>query len=687
MKLAEENYIERDVSWMLFNRRILAEAQRQEIPLMERLNFLGIYSNNLDEFFRVRVATLNRIVDFADKNSKDLRERSKQALKTIGRLNAKYAQTFKETVKDVFNQLQKKHIHLLSEQELDDSQKEAVKEYCLSKLAGNLSPVWLSSVQGVNSLSDDSIHFVVRLKKQDEQKKGRRKGYAIIEIPVKKFGRFVQLPDVSSGNVTDHYVLYLDDVIRCALPYLFPGSGFNRFEAWSFKFTKDAEMELDTNIQGGTLQKIAKGVRSRKNGLPIRFIYDEKMPREVLKKLLEQLKLSSVDVILPSGRHQNHKDLMKFPRFEAPRGTKFEYPKWPSVMPAWAMAPTLLDVIREKDRFIHVPYHSFDVYINLLREAAINPEVKGIKTTLYRLARDSKVIGYLIAAARNGKKVTVVIELLARFDEESNIDWCKKMADAGIHVIMGVEGLKIHSKVTLITAKKGNLACISTGNFHEGNACAYTDFLQFTARQPIVKDVERLFDFIEKPYMSVKFKELVVSPNDMRRQLIRLINQEIRNHNLGYPAYILCKLNHVTDESMVKKIYEAASAGVKVDLLVRGNCSLVPSLPELGGNLRVNAIIDRYLEHSRILIFANGVDLEHLGVGEEDGSYHDYKVFIGSADWMPRNLDHRIEVYSPVFDIDIKREARLVVEQGMRNNYNSFRSQAELYKHYKAVEK
>lgn len=687
MKLTEENYIERDVSWMLFNRRILAEAQRQEIPLMERLNFLGIYSNNLDEFFRVRVATLNRIVDFADKNSKDLRARSKQALKTIGRLNAKYAQTFKETVKDVFNQLQKKHIHLLSEQDLDDSQKEAVKEYCLSKLAGNLSPIWLSSVQGVNSLSDDSIHFVVRLKKQDEQKKGSRKGYAIIEIPVKKFGRFVQLPDVSSGNVTDHYVMYLDDVIRCALPYLFPGSGFTRFEAWSFKFTKDAEMELDTNIQGGTLQKIAKGVRSRKNGLPIRFIYDEKMPREVLKKLLEQLKLSSVDASLPSGRHQNHKDLMKFPRFEAPRGTKFEYPKWPSVMPAWAMAPTLLDVIREKDRFIHVPYHSFDAYINLLREAAINPEVKGIKTTLYRLARDSKVIGSLIAAARNGKKVTVVIELLARFDEESNIDWCKKMADAGIHVIMGVEGLKIHSKVTLITAKKGNLACISTGNFHEGNACAYTDFLQFTARQPIVKDVERLFDFIEKPYMSVKFKELVVSPNDMRRQLIRLINQEIRNHNLGYPAYILCKLNHVTDESMVKKIYEAASAGVKVDLLVRGNCSLVPSLPELGGNLRVNAIIDRYLEHSRILIFANGVDLEHLGVGEEDGSYHDYKVFIGSADWMPRNLDHRIEVYSPVFDIDIKREARLVVEQGMRNNYNSFRSQAELYKHYKAVEK
>ena len=260
------------------------------------------------------------------------------------------------------------------------------------------------------------------------------------------------------------------------------------------------------------------------------------------------------------------------------------------------------------------------------------------------------------------------------------------MADAGIHVIMGVEGLKIHSKVTLIIAKKGNVACISTGNFHERNACAYTDFLQFTARLPIVKDIERLFEFIEKPYMSVKFKELMVSPNDLRRELNQLIQQEIRNHQLGYPAYILCKLNHVTDEKMVKKIYEAAAAGVKVDLLVRGNCSLVPSLPELGGNLRVNAIIDRYLEHSRILIFANGVDLGHLDVGEEDGSYHQYKVFIGSADWMPRNLDHRIEVYSPVYDPAIKREARLIVEQGMRNHYRTFRSQEELYKHYKALE-
>ena len=315
--------------------------------------------------------------------------------------------------------------------------------------------------------------------------------------------------------------------------------------------------------------------------------------------------------------------------------------------------------------------------------------MQGIKTTLYRLAKDSKVIGALIAAARNGKKVTVVIELLARFDEESNIDWSKKMADAGINVITGVEGLKIHSKVTLIQARYGNLAVVSTGNFHEGNASAYTDFLVLTANTPVVNDVARVFDFIDKPYLPVHFRQLLVSPNGMRRQIEALIKQEIKNHRLGLPSQILCKLNHITDEGIVRRLYEAAASGVKVNLLVRGNCSLVTDLPELGGNLRVNAIIDRYLEHSRILIFANGADLDHPEIVEDDGSHHDYKVFIGSADWMPRNLDHRIEVYTPVYDAVLKREARMIVEYGMKNERNVFRSQEALYKYYseKEIEK
>ena len=694
MKLTEKNYIERDISWMAFNHRVLEQAQREDVPLMERLNFLGIYSNNLDEFFRVRVATLNRIVEYADKANKSMREKSEKTLKVINKLNGKYVKEFAQTIREVREALLKENIHLLKENELSDEQKEFVRQYCLQQLAGNISPVWLSAVKKLDLTGDDVIHLAVRLQKWSDDRKKPAKDFALIELPVDRYGRFVQLPSTEETDFdaegiehksVHHYIMYLDDVLRCALPYMFPGTDFNHFEAWSFKFTKDAEMEIEADIQGGMLQKIAKGVKSRKNGLPVRMIYDEKMPKDVLKRLMELLNVSSLDTMLPSGRYQNHKDLMKFP--DCGR-TDLKYPKWTAINPTWVQEVqnnqelSLLGKIRERDRFLHVPYHSFDAYVNLLREAAVNPEVKSIKTTLYRLAKDSKVIRALIAAARNGKKVTVVIELLARFDEEANIDWSKKMADAGINVITGVEGLKIHSKITLITAKGGDVAVISSGNFHEGNARVYTDLMQLTARKPIVSDVARVFEFIEHPYLPVRFKELLVSPNDMKRQLVALINQEIKNHNLGLPAGVLAKLNHVTDEVIVKKIYEAAAAGVKVQLLVRGNCSLVTDQPELGSNLRINAIIDRYLEHSRILVFANGTDLEHPEIIEEDGSHRNYKVFIGSADWMPRNLDHRIEVYTPVYDADLKREAKLIVEYGMQNEKGVFRSQEALFEHY-----
>ena len=344
-----------------------------------------------------------------------------------------------------------------------------------------------------------------------------------------------------------------------------------------------------------------------------------------------------------------------------------------------------LELIRQKDRYIHVPYHSFDSYLRVLQEAAINREVKGIKTTLYRLAKDSKVIEALVAAAHNGKKVTVIIELLARFDEASNIVWSKKMQDAGIEVIFGVEGLKVHSKITLIHMKNGaNLACISTGNFHEGNARMYTDFMLMTASRPIVKDVENVFNFIEKPYTMIKFKELLVSPNEMKQKFIRLINEEIKNKKAGKEAYIKVKINHITDEMMVRKLYEAAEAGVQVDLLVRGNCSLMPNLKKLNGNMKVVGIIDRYLEHARIFIFAAG------GLN---------KTFLGSADWMPRNLDHRVEVVTPVYDEDIKTNLRKVVEYGLKDTLQGrivdglgtnlentgnevFRSQETLYREY-----
>lgn len=688
MKLNEKNYVERDISWMAFNHRVLEQAQREDVPLLERLSFLGIYSNNLDEFFRVRVATLNRIVEYADKSNKSLRERSEKTLKTVMKLNGKYAKEFATAVRNVTEALHQEHIHLLNEKELNEEQQQFVRQYCQQQLVENISPIWLSAVKKLNASADDTIYMAVRLQQWDDQKKKPLKDFALIEIPVSRYGRFVQLPSAEEVDfdaegieqrTTSHYIIYLDDVLRCALPYMFPGTNFNHFEAWTFKFTKDAEMEIETDIQGGMLQKIAKGVRSRKNGLPIRFIYDEQMPKEVVKRIMERLNLSSMDTVLQSGRYQNHKDLMKFP--DCGRAD-LKYPKWPAITKPEFADTGILEKVRDRDRFIHVPYHSFDAYINLLREAAVNPDVKYIKTTLYRLAKDSKVIGALIAAARNGKAVTVVIELLARFDEESNIDWSRKMAEAGINVITGVEGLKIHSKITLIGTKGMDVACISSGNFHEGNARAYTDLMLMTARKPIVSDVARVFQFIERPYLPVRFKELLVSPNDMKRQLLALINQEIKNHNQGLPSGILAKVNHVTDEEVVKKIYEAASAGVKVRLLVRGNCSLIADLPELNGNLQLNHIVDRYLEHSRILIFANGSDLEHPEIIEEDGSHRQFKVFIGSADWMPRNLDHRIEVYTPIYDNDIKREARLIVEYGMQDDKVSFRSQQTLYERY-----
>lgn len=499
-------------------------------------------------------------------------------------------------------------------------------------------------------------------------------------------GRFVRLPDRGGRS----YLMYLDDVVRCCLPLLFPGLHFDHYEAYSFKFTKDAEMEIDNDLRNGLLQKISKGVKSRRLGLPLRLIYDGAMPAGMLRRVMNKLDNERLDTALAGGKYQNHRDLMGFPDC----GRKdLKYPAWPSILRhELAGAESLFDLIRQRDRFLHVPYHSFDSYIRLLQEAAINPAVKSVKTTLYRLAKDSKVVKALISAARNGKKVTVVIELLARFDEASNISWSKRMQDAGIHVIFGVEGLKVHSKITHIGFKSGSdIACISTGNFHEGNARVYTDCLLMTANRAIVQDVDRVFRFIERPYSPIKFRELLVSPNEMKKRFLRLIDAEIKNHRAGLPSGIRMKVNHITDPIMVEKIYEAASSGVPVDLLVRGNCSLIPGQAQLGGRLKVVGIIDRYLEHSRIFIFAGG--------GQE-------QCFIGSADWMPRNLDYRVEVVTPVYDTAIRAELHTIVDLGLADTsqgrlvdgqggdtalsvapgQDPLRSQEELYGHYLKLE-
>lgn len=681
-------FIERDMSWMYFNHRILLEASRPEVPLLERLTFLGIYSNNLDEFFRVRVATLNRIVEYEDKSFKNERNIAANTLKQIGKLHNSYCDQFEETFATLIEELKKEHIYVINETEMTPQQAAFITSFYRNKLNGSTNPFFLNGTHSLDDQTGEEIYLAIRLLRKDAEKKVRQKDYAVIELPTGDFGRFIQLPDTNGKT----YLLFLDDAIRFCLPMIFVGMKYTDYEAYTFKFTKDAEMEIDSDLRTGMLQKISKGVKSRKKGEPIRFVYDEQMPRDLLKRLTDRLNVDKNDTRVAGGRYHNFKDLMKFP--DCGRKDLKYSPQPPIFKPELNGMESLLTLIRQKDRSLHYPYHSFDTFIRVLREAAISKEVKTLKMTLYRLAKESKVVKALICAAKNGKKVTVVIELLARFDEESNINWSKKMQDAGIRVIFGVEGLKIHSKLLHITTRHGDIACISTGNFHEGNAQMYTDYTIMTANRPIVREVNAVFDFIEKPYAPVNFKELLVSPNDMRKRLIALINKEIKNKGQGKEAYILAKVNHITDYALVEKLYEASAAGVRIELVVRGNCSLVTGVPKISENIHINGIIDRYLEHSRIFIFAND--------GEE-------KYYIGSADWMPRNLDNRIEVLAPVYDKEIQADLKRIVCYGFRDTVKGhvvdggkgnkpwlfppslskeereilpFRSQEELYKEY-----
>ena len=642
----QTTYIERDVSWMYFNHRILQEAEKQNVPLLERLSFLGIYSNNLDEFFRVRVASLNRLVDNENLSEKN-RKAIKKTLKTVNRLNEEYSSEYTKAIKRVFAQLEEHHIRLLKETQLNDEQKQFLKRLYYDKLNGSTNPIWLSAIDDLNTLEDNRIYLVVKKTHTDSEHKVK---YAVIKVPDRVYGRFISIPQ------SDGYdnIMYLDDVIRFCLPLIFIGTKSSTYEAYSFKFTKDAEMEMDNESDYGAMEKIALGVSSRKRGEPIRVIYDKDMPRDMQKRVFDRLNVRELDTSLAGGRYQNHRDLMSFPDCGH---SDLKFPKWQPVMkPEFLSEESVFEQIRSKDRFIHVPYHSFDAYIRLLREAALRPSVKEIKTTLYRLAKDSKVVKALICAARNGKKVTAVVELMARFDEESNIKWSKRMQEEGVNVIFGVEGLKIHSKLLYIKTTKGDIACVGTGNFHEGNARVYTDYLMMTARQGIVSEVAKVFDFIDRPFSPMRFKELLVSPNSMKTRILRLFDNEIKNAQEGKPAWVKIKINHITDPDVVNKIYAASRAGVRIDALVRGNCSVVPGIKDASENIRIVGIIDRYLEHSRILIFCNN---------------DKPRYFIGSADWMPRNLVNRIEVLTPVYDEDMKKDLMRTIDFGLRDTTNS----------------
>lgn len=674
----KENYVDRDVSWMYFNHRILQEGRKEYVPLLERLSFLGIYSNNLDEFFRVRVASLNRLLA-RDGITKSMRNQIKKSLKTINLLNETYSQEYTEAVHRVLGELALHKIRIVNEMQLNEEQKKYLTTFFYEKLNGSVNPIWLSEIKDLSSLEDNRIYLLVEKSGKSE---GDKPKYAIIKVPDRVYGRWQKIP---SSEGFDN-IMYLDDVVRYCLPLIFIGFKESQFRAFSFKFTKDAEMDLDTEneFEYSTVEKVAAGVDSRRRGEAVRLLYDKAMPKEALKKIKDRISATEWDTMLAGGRYQNHKDLMSFP---ACGHEELRYPKWPQIMPPEFLKvhESVLDLIRQRDLFIHVPYHSFNSYIRVLQEAAIRPEVKVIKTTLYRLAKDSKVVKALITAARNGKEVTAVVELLARFDEESNIKWSKRMQEEGVNVIFGVEGLKIHSKLLYLESKKGNIACVGTGNFHEGNAKIYTDYMMMTARPRIVNEVAKVFNFIDRPFSQVRFQELMVSPNSMKSRILRLLDTEIKNAQAGKEAWVKIKINHITEPEVVNKLYHASCAGVKIDILIRGNCSLVPGIPGLSENIRCVGIIDRYLEHSRILIFCNGGNPRY---------------YLGSADWMPRNLLNRIEVMTPVYDEALRADLLRTVEYGLKDTTYArvvdgkgtneiqkgeyFRSQEELYKAYLA---
>lgn len=668
-------YIDRDISWMFFNARVLQEASRQDVPLLERLNYLGIYSNNLDEFYRVRMASDARLAEMRRAAVRDRAEAAKILVQRLQQLDAGYSAVYHKEVHAVLEELKKQNIEFVGEENLSDADRHFVRKWFRQTLAGFVNPQWLKAAKDLYNYNDESIYLAIDLERNGES------DYAILDLPAQQVGRFLQLPSDDDAV----RLIYIDDVVRICLPLLFPGLDYDRYSAYSFKFTRDAEMEIDDDLHIGRLQKVAKAVNNRRKGPAMRVIYDREMPQQLLNKILHHLKVDAMDTLQPSGRYHNHKDFMTLPDFGR---TDLTYAPMPPLVPAELKSgKSLLSEIQQRDRFIHVPYHTFDYFIRLLQEAAVSPAVRSIKISLYRVAGHSKVVEALIAAARNGKKVTVLVELMARFNEQSNINISRRMQEAGIKVLFGPEGMKVHGKLLYIGMRKSrDISVISTGNFHEGNARHYTDVLLFTSRPEITSEVNMVFDLIRNPFAGCSFKKLMVSPQSMRDKIYELIDNEIAAAKKGREAGIKIKINHITDPGMVQKLYEASQAGVPVDLLVRGCCSLVPGKKGISENIRAYGIIDRYLEHSRILVFkAGGKNL----------------TFIGSADWMPRNLDRRIEVMTPVIDPEIKREMLAIIDMGLRDNISArvidgngtndihktdgeaiFRSQSKLYEHY-----
>ncbi len=640
--------IHREISWLSFNERVLQEAQDQEVPLVERIKFLGIFSNNLDEFFKVRVATIKRMIDYQQGSRKIEGEKPKKLMSMIQKKVLQLQNKFEYTFQNIVNELEQKGIHIINELELNPMQAEFVKRFFEDNVFPVLSPIILSNVDSFPYLKDKSIYLVVKL---DSSEPGVRSDFALIEIPTNVLPRFIVVPSENEKK----FIILLEDVIRYSLDDVFALFKFDHFESWIVKLTRDAELDMDNDISKSFLEVISKGLNSRKTGQPVRFVFDNAISRELLEYMVERLNLDEDNNLIPGGRYHNFKDFMNFPNIGDP--TLVYKKERPLPHPLIKMHKSILDVMAKKDFMLHVPYQDFNVFVRLLQEASIDPRVTEICITVYRVAKNSKVVNALINAARNGKKVTVVIELQARFDEEANIYWSRKLEEVGARVTFGFPGLKIHAKLLNIVRKEGrklvNYACVSTGNFHEGNAQVYSDFFLFTANPKITSDVKRVFDFFDNSYKNFSYRHLIKSPLYLRRKMYQLIDQEIKNARAGKEAYIILKLNSLVDNEIIYKLYKANDAGVKIKLIVRGICSLTPGVPGLSEHVEAISIVDKFLEHSRVLIFCNG--------GDE-------LYYITSADWMTRNLDRRVEVACPIFDKDVQREIKDIIELQLRDN-------------------
>ncbi|MFM1932972.1 MAG: hypothetical protein RL226_2275 [Bacteroidota bacterium] len=682
--MKNNEFINRELSWLSFNERVLQEAEDEGNPLIERVRFLGIFSNNLDEFFRVRVASLKRLAGLGKQNVSELEFSPTQTLtairKKVVELQTKYTATF-DHLEEL---LKKENVCFLTPDQVAQDQLTFIEEYYRSTVRPNLVPIMLNQGHPFPELADQSVYLAIELK--TGKRASDRVKYALIEVPP-HLERFLVLPPKDGKN----FVMFLDDVIRLKLRRLF--SLFNPIEinAYAIKTTRDAELDIDDDLTKSLVEKMRLGIDLRKKGSYVRFLYDRNMPPEMLDYLAKRMKIKDRENVIPGSAYHNKRDLMSFPDFG--RKDLCFKPLPPQPHRRLRNKVSLLDEIRKGDVLLHYPYQMFNYVVDILREAAIDPSVTKVQINLYRVAKNSHVVNALVNAARNGKEVQVIMEIQARFDERNNIKMAEQLQEAGAKVIFGVPGLKVHSKIMLITREEAGeevlYAHIGTGNFHERTARIYSDIALLTADTRITSEVSRLFEFFDHNYQRVTYRHLIVSPYSTRRKFTELINREIKNADEGKRAWIIIKLNNLVDQGMIRKLYDASNAGVKVTLIIRGVCSLIPGVKGMSENIYVISLVGRFLEHSRILVFANGGKPEY---------------YLSSADWMSRNLDHRVEVSVPVYDPLLRKEIDdylnfqlkgnvkcRIIDKSQKNAYvtkdrkkQMFNSQEEVYNYFAA---